>query len=83
MCGKDIESANHFLQCSVFLKERQVLMNEICDIDSSLIDQNENSLCSALLFGKENMNASKSAHILNTTIEYILLTERFNVSLFE
>ena len=34
MCGKDIESTNHFLlQCSLFLNERQVLMNKIRDID--------------------------------------------------
>ena len=84
MCGKDIESTNHFLlQCSLFLNERQVLMNKIRDIDSSLIDQNENSLCYTLLFGKENMNDSENTHILNATIEYILATERFNVPLFE
>ena len=45
MCGKDAKSTNHFLfHCSPFLKERQVLMNKICDIYSSLIDQNKNSL---------------------------------------
>ena len=59
LCGKNIESANHFLfQCSLFLKERQVLMNKLCDIDSPLSDQNENFLSYTLLFGKENMNDS-------------------------
>ena len=66
MCGNDTESTKYFLlQCSLFPKERQVLMNKICDIDSSPIDQNENSLCYTLLFCKENMNNSKNAHILN------------------
>ena len=84
ICGIDIESTNHFLlQCSLFLKEKHVLMNKIRDIDSSLIDQNENSLCYTLIFGKENMNDCDNAHILNSTIEYILSTERFNVPLFE
>ena len=84
MCGKDIESTNNLLlQCSLFLKERQVLMNKNRDIDSSLIDQNENSLCYTLLFGKENMNDSYNAHILNAIIEYTLSIERFNVPLFE
>ena len=84
MWGKDIESMNHLLsQCSLFLTKRQVLMNKICDIDSSLIDQNENSLCYALLFRKENMNDSDNTHILKATIEYILSTKRFNVPLFE
>ena len=58
-------------------------MNKIRDIDSSPIDQNENSLCYTLPFGKENMNDSKNAHILKATIEYILSTERFHVPLFE
>ena len=58
-------------------------MNKIRDIDSSLIDQNDNSLCYTLLFGKENMNDSDNAHILNATKEYILSTERFNIPLFE
>ena len=65
MCGKDIETRNYFLlQCSLFLNERQVLMNKIPDIDSSLIDQNENSLSYTFLFGKKNMNDSENTHIL-------------------
>ena len=84
MCGKDIESTSHFLlQCSLFRNERQVLMNKIRDIDSSLIDQNENSLCYTLLFGKENMNDRENTHILKATIDYILSAEKFNVPLFE
>ena len=58
-------------------------MNKIRDMDSSLIDQNENSLCYTLLFGKQNMNDSKNAQTLNATLEHILSTERFDVPLFE
>ena len=58
-------------------------MNKIRDIDSSLIDQNENSLCNTLLLCKEKENDSDNAHIFNATIEYILSSERFNVPLFE
>ena len=84
MCGKDIESTSHFLlQCSLFLNERQVLVNKIRDIDSSFIDQNENSLCYTLLFGKENMNDSENTYILKATIEYMLSTDRFKLPLFE
>ena len=81
---KDVESTTHFiLQCSLFLKERQVHVNKIRDIDSSLIDQNKSPLCYALLFGNKNMNDSENAHIFNARIEYILSRERFNVTLFE
>ena len=45
--------------------ERQVLMNKICDVDSSLIDQNEKPPCYTLLFGKENMNDSENTHTNN------------------
>ena len=68
---------------TMFLIPYRKTMEKICDVDSSLIGQNENSLYYALLFGKENMNDSKNAHILNATIEYILSTERFNAFLFE
>ena len=61
----DIESTNHFLlHCSLFLNIRQVLRNKICDIDSSLIDQNENSLCYTPLSDKETMNDSENTHIV-------------------
>ena len=58
-------------------------MNKTRDIDSSPIDQNENSHCYTLLFGKENMNDSENIHIFKATIDYILSTERFKVPLFE
>ena len=84
MCGKDIESTDHFLlPYSLFRNEKQVLINKIRDIDCSLIDQNENSLCYTLLFGKENMNDTENTHILKATTDHILSTERFNVPLFE
>ena len=67
----------------LIFKERQVLIDEIRDIDSSLTNQNEISLFYTLLFGKENMSGSENLHILNATIEYILSAEKFNVPLFE
>ena len=57
--------------------------HEIRDIDSSPIDQNENSPCYTLHSGKKDVNESENAHILNATTVYILSKERFNVSLFE
>ena len=44
----------------MFLIPYRKTMKKICDVDSSLIDQNENSLYYALLFGKENMNVVKT-----------------------
>ena len=58
-------------------------MNKIRDTDSSLIDQNEKSLCYTLLFGKENMNDSENAHILNAERElqkFLYLNKSLNKS---
>ena len=44
------------------------------------IDQNENSVCYTLLFGK---NDTENVHILNAARGYILSTERFNIPLSE
>ena len=84
MCGKDIKSTNHFLlQYFLYIKDREVLMNKVRDIDSSLIDQNENYLCYTIFYVQENMNGNENAHIFNARMEYILAIERFNVLLFE
>ena len=80
VCSTKVVYANAYL---AHLNERQVSMNKIRDIYSSLTDQNENSLCYILLFGKENMNDSENTHILKAAIEHILSTERFDVPLLE
>ena len=36
-----------------------------------------------LIFGQENMNDSKNANIVKTTVEYILSTESFNICSFD
>ena len=79
----DIESMNYYilLQCPLYLSERQTLMEKIHDVEISILDQNENYLCYALLFGCDKYNDFKNVSILSATIEYILLTERFNVPL--
>ena len=42
------------------------------------IDQNENYLCYALLFGSDKLSDFEKVWILSATIEYFLSTERFN-----
>ena len=41
------------------------------------------SVIYALIFGKENMNDSENPQILNSAIEHILSTKKFNADLFE
>ena len=82
ICGTNIESTNHFLlQCSLYLFERQTLMEKIGDVEISILDQNETYLCYTLLFGSNKLSDFKSVCIFSATIEYILSTEMFNVPL--
>ena len=78
ICVTNVESTNHF---PLYLSERQTLMEKICDVEISLLNQNENCLCYTLLFSNEKLNDVKNLCILNATIEYILSTEMFNVPL--
>ena len=51
----------------MYLSERQSLMEEIRNVEISILDQNENCLCYALLFGTDKLNDPKSVCILNAT----------------
>ena len=83
MSRKDIESTNHFLfQCSLFLKERQVLVNKTCDLTAQLLTKMK-SLSFIHFFLVKEHNDSENPYILNATIEHVLLAERFNVFLFD
>ena len=86
ICGKNNKPTNHFLiQCSCFLKEKKILLNEVRDIDSSLIDQNEMlyTVCYTLLFSKENTNGSKKRPYSKCNNRIILSTTKVQRSLFE
>ena len=77
-----IETTNHsLLQYPLYLSERQTLLKKIRDVVILIHDQNENCLCYTLLFGGDKLNDVRNFCILIATIEYVLSTERFNVSL--
>ena len=57
-----------------FLKKGKFSWIKFVKLTAHIIDQNENSLCYTLLFGKENMSGSKNAYIPHATIKYILST---------
>ena len=83
ICGGDIESINHlFLHCPEYCEARQILFDNIQSIDKMLLSQKESSLTHVLLYGDPKRNSYVNAFILNSTIEFILSSERFNRPLF-
>ena len=82
-CAKDIESTMHFfLHCRNFLIPGQTLFQKIRNIDNNLFSQSETQLTQTLLYGNQNYHPGINRLIINSTIEYIISTERFKCSLF-
>ena len=83
ICRGDIEFINHFfLHCPDYCEERKTLFDNIQSIEKMLLNQSESSLTYLLFYGDPKRNSYVNAFILNSAIEFILSSERFNGPLF-
>ena len=81
--AKDIDSTMHFfLHCTNSLIPRQTVFQKIRNIDDNILSQIETQLTQTLLYGNQIYHPSINRLIINSTIEYIISTERFRCSLF-
>ena len=55
-------------------------MEKICDVEISILDQNENCLSYTLFFGSNKLNDVKNLSRLNATVEYIMSTKRSSLN---
>ena len=82
-CSSGIETTIHFfLHCANFITQRQTFFDKIATLDANILTENEGSIVNTLLFGKPNSENFFNKAMLNTLIEFILSTERFNNPLF-
>ena len=83
-CGKgEVETSSHYLlHCSNYSGERLALLNTIKNIDMSILQLRDSKFTSILLFGDTSFNNNKNIFILDATIDYIILTGIFDVTLF-
>ena len=82
-CCLDVETNTHFfLYCLLFSNSRCTLLSTVNDIDSSLTNTIDTILTRILLFGKDSLDTLANTLILNATLNYIISTNRFEVSLF-
>ena len=83
ICEGDTESINNFfLHCPEYCVARQTLFGNIQSIDKMLLSQNESSLIRFLLYGDRKRNYNVNEFILNSAIEFILSSGKFNGPLF-
>ena len=81
-CSLAIESNIHFfLHCQHYSVIRVSLFNDIKSIKGSIVNYSDDSLISLLLYGDPSLNDYENSTILNSTIKFILDSERFNCSL--
>ena len=82
-CGLDIGSTEHFLlHCPQFVNEIRTLLSAIGNINYKLLENTDSNLTQTLLFGNTLFDITDFTKILNATINFILLTKRFDESLF-
>ena len=77
-CGRHNETTIHFfLHCSNYSNQRKTLFGKIGNIKRSLLNQNDSIIVENLLFGSTGLNDEENACIIESTIEYVITTERF------
>ena len=70
-----------FLHCHNFLNIRRKLFDKIKLLDETLLQLNDESLLTVLLFGSKIYNEQVNVQILNASIDYIINSDRFTGSL--
>ena len=76
--GHDIETTSHyFLHSPLFYAEQSTLLNNINEIDSTILNKSESVVTCILLHGDESFKDEVNLLILNATIDYVLFTNRF------
>ena len=80
-CGFDVESTSHYvLRCPMHNDERRTLLSSIKNIVCRLLDVTETVLIKAFLFENCSIDVHTNIQILNASIEYILTTKSWWVS---
>ena len=78
-CDNEIETSTHYLlHCPTYTNERMTLLNKIKSINCSMLEFSDAVLTKTLLFGDNILSDSCNTLILNSTIDYIITTKRFD-----
>ena len=84
LCSSSIEpetTFHFFLDCHNFLNIRRKLFDKIKLLDETVLQLNDESLLTVLLFGSKTYNEQVNVQILNASIDYIINSDIFTGSL--
>ena len=83
-CSIEAETMLHFfLRYQFFNDIREILMNDLMNIDRSLPSLSQDKLISSLLYGNDAFDSKKNHKILIFTIQFLKDSHRFDGSLFQ
>ena len=81
-CGLDIETTCHYLiSCPIFNAELNTLLSNIRQITPSIFNLNHSQIAHVFLYGDSSLKNETNTEILNSTMNYILSTKRFEGSI--
>ena len=77
-----METSTHYLlHFPTYTNERLTLLNKIKSVNCSILESSDAAVRQILLFDDNTLSNSSNTLILNSTIEYIISTQRFEGSI--
>ena len=82
-CNTETETtSHHLLRCHLFSEQRTKLLENIKNLDNTLLSHRDDELLQILLYGSHKFSSSVNNKILSLTIEFLESTKRFDKPLF-
>ena len=82
LCGNEIETSTHYLlHCPTYTNERLTLLNKIKSINCSILESSDAAVTKILPFDDNTLGNSSNTINLNSTVECIISTQRFEGSI--
>ena len=82
LCSNEIETSTHYLlHCPAYTNEKIILLNKIESISCSILESSDAAVTKILLFGDKSFSDSSNTLTLNSTIQYIISTQKFEGSI--
>ena len=81
-CGDDIETTTHdLIHSPIYLDESRTLLDNLESIGENIYNENDSQISELRLIGVSSHNDASNTCILNATVLYILVNNKFDVPL--
>ena len=81
-CSLEVESISHFFLCCHYYDSIRHMFNELSEVDVNLPNASDEKLVNILLYESSLFSYSQNWSILNSSVRYIINSNRFSGSIF-